>query len=140
MGELIFKDECYAIAGACLAVYREMGCGFLESVYQECLEIELTDREIPFVAQSALRLAYRGRPLNQVLQPDLICYGAIIVELKAASRIADEHRAQVLNYLHGSGLRLGLLVNFGHHPGLEWERLVLSPARRGEGRAKEVSA
>jgi len=139
MGDLIFKEESYAIVGACLAVYREMGCGFLESVYQECLEIELTDREIPFVAQSALHLAYRGRPLNQRLQPDLICHGAIIVEVKAVSRIADEHRAQVLNYLHGAGLCLGLLVNFGHHPGLDWERLVLSSAKRGEGRAKEVS-
>jgi GxxExxY protein len=107
-----------------MEVYNEKGCGFLEAVYQECLEIELGLRGIPFVAQAELPLAYKGRPLRQTYRADLVCFGIIIVELKATSVIADEHRAQLLNYLNSSGFRLGLLANFGHHPGLEWERFA----------------
>ena len=123
--ELILKDECYQVMGACFEVYKDKGCGFLEAVYQECLELELQDRAVPFVAQPELALGYKGRPLKQTYRPDLICYGGVLVELKAVSALADEHRAQVINYLHATGLRVGLLVNFGHHPKVEWERIVV---------------
>jgi GxxExxY protein len=123
--ELILKDECHQVMGACFEVYKDKGYGFLEAVYQECLELELQDKAIPVVAQPELVLAYKGRPLKQTYRPDLICYGSLLVELKAVSQLADEHRAQVINYLHATGLRVGLLVNFGHHPRVEWERIVL---------------
>ena len=120
----LYKDLSYAILGACFEVYKEKGSGFVEPVYQECLELELGLREIPFTRQPYLRLCYKGVQLKQCYVPDLVCYEKIIVELKAAQTLSDEHRAQILNYLKATGVRLGLLVNFGHHPGLELERLV----------------
>jgi len=125
MPEIIYRDESYAIMGACFEVYKEKGHGFVEPVYQECMEIELASRDIPFEAQKALPLDYKGTPLKHSYIPDLVCYGKIIVELKAVSALTDEHRAQVLNYLKATGYRLGILVNFGHHPKLQHERLVL---------------
>ena len=123
--ELLFKDECYAIQGAIFAVYKKLGTGFLESVYQECLEKELRGRAVPFESQKELRLVYKGVCLEQTYKADLICYGSIIVEIKAAREIAREHRAQVFNYLKISGLRLGLLVNFGHYPKATIERIIV---------------
>jgi GxxExxY protein len=124
MSDLIYPDECYKIIGSCFEVYKEKGCGFLESVFQECLELEFGIQEITFEAQRKLRLEYKG-PLKQGFIADFVCFDKIIVELKAVSHLADEHRAQVLNYLNATGFKLGLLVNFGHHPKLEWERIVL---------------
>jgi GxxExxY protein len=124
MSELIYKEECFRIVGAMFEVYNEKGCGFLESVYQECLEIEFECQSIPFVAQPELRLSYRGRQLKQVFKPDFILFGKIILEIKAVSGIVNEHRAQVLNYLNASGYQLGILANFGSYPKLEWERMV----------------
>src|SRR5947209_1492057 len=124
MAELIFKDEAYAIIGACFEVYNDKGCGFLEAVYQECLELELGFRNIPFQPQAELQLTYKGRTLKQHYYPDFLCFEKIIVEIKAVSELADEHRAQVHNYLKATGLRLGLLVNFGSHPKLKYERIV----------------
>ena len=123
--ELIFKDETYAIRGAAFDVYRIMGSGFLEAVYQECIEKELNLRSIPFVAQPELKLNYKGEELQQVYKPDLICYDKIIVELKAVKEIANEHKAQIINYLNATGLKLGLLINFGSHPKAQIERFVL---------------
>jgi GxxExxY protein len=122
--ELLFREEAYRIVGAAMEVYNEKGCGFLEGVYQECLEIELALRAIPADAQLELSLAYKGRPLRQVYRVDVLCFGEIIVEVKAVAALVDEHRAQLLNYLNATGKRLGLLINFGHYPGLEWERIV----------------
>ncbi len=124
--KVLYADESYKIVGACFEVYNEMGGGFLEPVYQECLEIELGFQGIPFVAQDELLLRYRQRTLKQKYKPDFICFGKIIVEIKAVSKLIDEHRAQVINYLNATGFELGLLVNFGSYPKLEWERLVLS--------------
>jgi len=121
---LIYKDEVYAIQGAVFEVYREMGCGFLEAVYQECLEKELRLRGIPFVAQQELKLSYKGEVLEQIYKPDIICHGQIILELKAVKAIAPEHQAQMLNYLKATGLRLGLIINFGHYPKTEIERFA----------------
>ena len=124
MADILFKEESYRIIGACFEVYKEMGCGFLEAVYQECLEVEMAERGIPLVPQAALALAYKGRPLRQSYAPDFICFGTIIVEIKAVSELHDNHRAQVHNYLKATGLRLGLLANFGHHLLLEHERII----------------
>jgi GxxExxY protein len=110
--------------GACFEVYKEMGCGFLEAVYQECLEIEVALRGVPFRPQANLALSYKGRRLKQEYLPDFICFDKIILEIKAVSRLADEHRAQVHNYLKATGFKLALLVNFGHLPLLEHERIV----------------
>ncbi len=128
--ELIYKDESYAILGACFEVYKTMGCGFLEAVYQECLEIELDHLRIHYAPKPALRLTYRDRILKHGYQPDLICYGKIVLELKALSNIADEHRAQLLNYLHATNMQLGLLLDFGHYPKLEHERIALTKTAR----------
>lgn len=122
--EVVYKDESYALMGACFEVYKDKGCGFLEAVYQECLELELEMRGIPFQPQAELSLSYKGRRLLQTYQPDFICFGKIIIEIKAVSGLIDEHRAQVHNYLKSTGYRLGLLVNFGHYPKLQYERIV----------------
>jgi GxxExxY protein len=122
--KILFKEEVYAIQGAVFEVYREMGCGFLEAVYQECLEKELRLRGIPFVAQQELKLSYKGEALEQTYKPDIICYGQIILELKAVKAIAPEHQAQILNYLKATGHRLGLIINFGHHPKVEIARFA----------------
>lgn len=124
MAEIIYKDESYAIIGACFEVYNDKGCGFLEPVYQECLEIELGLRNLPFVPQAELQLTYKGRILKKTYQPDFACFGKIILEIKAVSALTDEHRAQVHNYLKATGYRLGLLVNFGSQGELEYERIV----------------
>jgi len=123
--KIFFKEESYQIQGAIFEVYREMGCGFLESVYQECLEKELCKRGIQFVAQQELKLLYKGEQLQQTYKPDLICFGKIILELKAVKEVAPAHKAQVINYLKATGLKLGLLVNFGTYPKALIIRLVL---------------
>ena len=122
--ELIYKAESYAIIGACFAVYKDKGCGFLEPVYHECLEIEFESQGIPFLSKPPQTLQYRGRTLVQTFSPDFICYEKIIVEIKAVSALIDDHRAQVLNYLSATDCELALLVNFGHYPRLEYERLL----------------
>ena len=126
MTEIIFKKESYAIIGACFEVYNQKGCGFLEPVYQECMAIEFEYPRIPAIAKPSLVLSYGGRILKQTYEPDYVCFEKIIVELKAVSALADEHRAQLLNYLHATGFELGLLVNFGHYPGLEYERIAIT--------------
>jgi GxxExxY protein len=122
--ELLFAEESFHIRGAIFEVYREMGCGFLEAVYQECLEKELAKQGIPFVAQQELLLHYKGDRLEQTYRPDFICFDRIIIEIKAVKELADQHRAQMHNYLKASGFKLGLLVNFGHYPKAEIERIV----------------
>jgi len=124
MNDVLFKGESYQLVGACFEVYKEQGCGFLKSVYQECLAMELEIQGIPFEEQVALALDYKGQPLQQIYKTDFVCFGKIILEIKSVSKLADEHRAQVHNYLKSTGYKLGLLVNFGHYPKLEWQRIV----------------
>lgn len=124
MVEIILKDESYKIIGACFEVYNEMGCGFLEAVYQECLEIEFSEQNLPFFSQRPLELKFKDHLLQQKYVPDFVCFEKVIVEIKAVKELCDEHRAQVHNYLHATGYRLGLLVNFGHYPKLQYERIV----------------
>ncbi len=125
MGKLIHEDRTYAIRGAIFEVYKVMGCGFVEPVYQECLERELTIRRVPFAAQPEIALSYKGYPLAERYRPDFVCYDMIIVEIKAVRELAPEHRAQLINYLTATGLRVGLLVNFSSHPMATIERIVL---------------
>ena len=101
------------------------GCFWcLEAVYQECLEREFKLKGIPFERQKPLALTYKGAPLEQAYKPDFICYGAIIVELKAVKDLLPEHRAQIFNYLKATRFRVGLLVNFSSHPKATIERIV----------------
>ena len=123
--ELIYKDEVYSIMGAAMDVHRELGSGFLESVYQEALEMELTRRQIPFESQKPIKIIYKGMTLNKEFVADLICYGKIIVELKAQENLSGKEEAQVLNYLKATGIKVAVVINFGSHPKLEWKRLVL---------------
>ncbi len=125
MGRLFCEEESYAIRGAVFEVYKEMGCGYREPVYQECMERELAERDIPFVPQKELVLFYKGVPLEHRHKPGLICLDKIIVELKAVKELCPEHRAQVMSCLKATKLRLGLLVNFGHYPEAGIERIVL---------------
>ena len=118
------KEETYKIIGACFEVYKEKGCGFLEPVYQECLAIEFKLQTIPFTAKKPIALQYKGYKLQHTYEPDFICFGDVIVEIKAVSKLVDEHRAQLLNYLNATGSEVGLLVNFGHYPLLEYERFI----------------
>lgn len=125
--KILFRDECYAIQGAAFAVYRELGCGFLEAVYQECLAIEFTHKGIPFEEQKELQLSYRGKILEKTYRPDFICYGKIIVEIKATKDNLPEYNSQLLNYLHISKYDLGLLINFGSYPKATVIRMINAP-------------
>lgn len=122
--ELVYREESYLIIGACFEVYKEMGCGFLEAVYQECLGIEFVTQAIPFKSQCEPGLCYKGQPLKQKYIPDFMCFDKIVVEIKAVTELTALHRAQLQNYLKATGYKLGLLVNFGHYPKLEYERIV----------------
>jgi len=124
MSDIIYKQESYAIIGACFEVYNEKGCGFLEPVYHECLRIEFEYQKIPAISKPPLLLMYRGQTLNQGYYPDFVCFDKIVLELTTAAGLIDEHRAQLLNYLHATGHELGVLVNFGHYPRLEYERIA----------------
>lgn len=125
MSKLIYEAETYKILGACFEVYKEKGCGFLEAVYQECLEIEFGLQGVPARPQVQLPLSYKGRLLNKQYAADFICFDCVLLEIKAVSQLTDEHRAQVINYLNATGLKVGLLVNFGHCPKVEHERFAL---------------
>lgn len=123
--KILYATESYKIQGAIFEVYRELGPGFLEAVYQECLEHELNLQGIPFVSQVELPLAYKGIPLCQKYRADLACFGNILFEIKACSVLLPIHKAQVLNYLKATGMRLGLLVNFNTTPKVGIVRIVV---------------
>ncbi|MCU4175095.1 GxxExxY protein [Carboxylicivirga sp. N1Y90] len=122
--ELIYKDEAYIIVGACMTVHRQLGCGFLEAVYAEALEMELASQGIPFNREVPIGIEYKGQPLKKSYIADFICYNKIIIELKAVNYLESVHEAQVLNYLKATRLRLGILVNFGEQS-LKYKRIVL---------------
>jgi len=122
---LVLKDEVYAVIGAAIDVHRELGCGFLEAVYQEAMEIELLNRAIPFERTKRIEIRYKGITLKKEYFADLVCYNQIIVELKALDTISGKEESQLLNYLKATGLRLGLLINFGSTGKLEWRRMIL---------------
>lgn len=121
---LLYKEECYKVVGACMAVHRELGHGFLESVYQEALAIEFQRQGIPFQREKEFGIIYKGVTLSKTYKADFICHGQIIIELKALGGLTNDHVAQLLNYLKATGLRVGLLVNFGTQS-LEHHKYVL---------------
>ena len=122
--ELILRDEVYALVGAAIEVHKVLGLGFLEPVYQEAMEIELTLRNIPYHAQVPLVVLYKGQELRRQYVADLVCYEQIIVELKALERLSGREEAQLLNYLKATSFPVGLLINFGGSTKLEWKRFI----------------
>jgi GxxExxY protein len=124
MSEIILKEEVYAIIGAAIEVHRDLGAGFLEAVYQEALEIELQIRGISFEPQKSLAIFYKEQQLKKAYIADIICYGQIVVELKALARLSGIEEAQLLNYLKSTGMRIGVLINFGSSGKLEWKRFI----------------
>ena len=122
---IVFKEESYKVVGAAYKVYNALGHGFLEAVYQEALEIEIQRQGIPYEREKELKIQYDGVELKQTYKADFVCFGKIIVELKAVSALDDAHRSQVYNYLHATNYKLGLLLNFGCSDELEYERKVL---------------
>lgn len=125
MSNLILGDEVYAVIGAAMEVHSELRHGYLEAVYQEAMEIELLNRRIPFESQKHLEIFYKETPLKKGYVPDLICFGEIIVEIKTIKEIGNVERAQLLNYLHATRLKVGLLINFGASGQLDWKKMVL---------------
>ncbi len=130
MSDLIFKDECYAIVGAAMEVYNQLGTGFLEAVYQEALELELTTQNTPFKAQMPVTIQYKGVALKQQYIPDFLAYDAIIIEIKAIQELGPIQEAQAMNYLKATGFELGLLLNFGSAGKLQWKRIARSRRKR----------
>ena len=124
MPELVYRNEVYAIIGAAMEVYNVLGAGFLESVYQEALEIELSARGIQFESQQELNIRYKEHQLKQQYKPDFVVYEKIIVEIKALNRLISHDQSQLLNYLKATGLPVGVLINFGAAKDLEWKRMV----------------
>ena len=122
---IVYKEESYKIVGAAFKVYNALGHGFLEAVYQEALEIEFQKQGIPYEREKELKIYYDGVELKQTYKADFVCFGKIIVELKAVSALDDAHRSQVYNYLHATGMKLGLLYNFGCSDELEKDRIVI---------------
>ncbi|MCD8534440.1 MAG: GxxExxY protein [Verrucomicrobia bacterium] len=133
MCALVCENETFELRGAIFDVYREMGPGFIEPVYQECLEKELHFRGIPFQSHPDLSLVYKNERLSQSYRPDFVCYGKVILEIKAVKNLLPEHRAQLINYLKAAQVEIGLLVNFASYPKAEIERLV-TPKRQIESR------
>lgn len=127
--DLIYKEETYSIIGACFEVSNEHRNGFLESVYHESLLYEFGDRKIAAVSEPQLQIRYKSRILKSTCKPDFVCFGKIIVELKAVKELTNDHRAQLLNYLKATGFKLGLLVKFGQESQLQWERIARSQSR-----------
>ena len=118
------KDErTYKIIGAAMEVHKELGCGFLEAVYQEALGREFIIQGIPFKSQPVVRIFYKGNPLDKTYQSDFVCYDEVIVEIKAISGLTGLEESQLINYLKATGIKLGLLINFGTKS-LEHRRLV----------------
>lgn len=122
---IVYKEESYKIIGAAFKVYNTLGAGFLEAVYQEALEIEFQRQGIPYEREKELKIQYDGIELKQTYKADFVCFGKIIVELKAVNDLDDAHRSQVHNYLHATDYKLGLLLNFGCPNELEKERVIL---------------
>ncbi|MGE3468500.1 MAG: GxxExxY protein [Pyrinomonadaceae bacterium] len=125
MPEILYKDEVYAIAGAMFEVYKTLGIGFLEPVYQEALSIEFIARGVPHEREKTLQLYYKEVSLEKRYVADFVCFDHIILELKVVPKLTNIEVAQLLNYLKITKTKLGLLANFGASPRLEWKRYVL---------------
>jgi GxxExxY protein len=116
----------HAIIGAAMEVHRRLGCGFLEAMYQEALAVEMSVHGIPFEREVELPVYYRGGKLSVAYRADFVCFGSVVVELKALGKFGGVEESQLINYLKSSGLEVGLLLNFGAKS-LEYHRAVCSP-------------
>jgi len=125
MSKLLYGDLTFQIIGACIEVHNNLGCGFLEPVYQESLAIEMCSRKIPFDKEKIVEIHYKDTLLRKKYIADFVCYGNILLELKALSKITSDHEAQLLNYLKATGFEVGLLFNFGASK-LEYKRMILT--------------
>ncbi|MFH1440883.1 MAG: GxxExxY protein [Candidatus Omnitrophota bacterium] len=123
MVDLVYKKESYKIIGACMEVHKVLGPGFLEAVYQEALAIEFRHQGIPFEQEKELTITFKGIELEKIYNADFVCYGKIILETKAVKELCDNHRAQIINYLKATKMKLGLLVNFSE-TSLKYERFI----------------
>jgi len=123
--EFPLKKETYAIIGAAMEVHKELGCGFLEAVYQEALECEFKIENIPHVREKELEIQYKGTNLTKQYYADFICYDKVIVELKALSDLNSEHESQIMNYLKATNMKVGVLINFGKSS-LQYKRIIIS--------------
>lgn len=121
--ELLHKELTYEIIGAAMEVHATLGPGFLESVYQEAFSLELLATGIPFESEKRLEIFYKNIKLEKYFEADFVCGNSVIVEIKALSALTNEHQSQVLNYLKATGIKVGLLINFGAKS-LEHKRLV----------------
>ena len=121
--EVLYKQETYNIVGALMTVHRSLGCGFLEPVYQDAVEIEFKSRGIPFEREKEFDIYYKNIKLSQTYIADFVCYDKIIVELKAVDDMIPKYYAQTLNYMKITGFKLGLLANFGNTK-LDVKRIV----------------
>ncbi|MCA8916754.1 MAG: GxxExxY protein [Planctomycetes bacterium] len=125
-GELLLKDEVYAVIGAAIEVHKELGHGFLEAIYDECLGYELADRNIVHESQPEVGIRYKRRVCKKKYVPDYLCFGQIVVEIKAIKALSELEEAQLINYLRATGKPVGLLINFGARGKLEWKRMALT--------------
>ena len=123
--DVIYKDEVYAVIGAAFEVYNTLGPGFLEAVYQEALAIEFKNRQIPFQEQTPVDIEYKDEPLKTKYYADFLCYSEVLVEIKALEDLVSSNEAQLLHYMKGTKLPVGVLINFGNANKLEWKRFVL---------------
>jgi GxxExxY protein len=121
--KILYKDESFAIVGACMKVHRALGAGFLEAVYEEVLEKEFQSQKIPYKRQVKLDLYYEGVKLKKQYRADFICYDTIIIEIKAVNQIPSVFYAQLQNFLKCTNMELGILINFGT-PSLTYKRIV----------------
>ena len=122
-------QRTYSVIGAAMEVHKQLGCGFLEAVYQEALAIEFSNRRIPFQRKMRLPIKYKGQLLTTVYCADFICFDSVIIELKALAHTSGTEEAQVINYLRVTGYQVGLLLNFGRHS-LQHRRFVLSKSAK----------
>ncbi|MBQ7753945.1 MAG: GxxExxY protein [Treponema sp.] len=119
---LKYEEETGKILNACMEVHKELGNGFLEPVYQEALEEEFKLQHIPYEREKLLNIIYKGKKLTKEYFADFVCYGNIIVELKAVTNLVKAHKSQVINYMKATNSEIGILVNFGENS-LKWERI-----------------
>jgi GxxExxY protein len=124
MADILFKDESFKIIGACFEVHNILGHGFKEAVYKDALELELTKLEIPFIREKPFTIIYKEHKLKHFFIADFVVYDTIVLEIKIGSYIGDPYIKQTLNYLKASGLRLGIVINFGV-PSLEYQRVII---------------
>ena len=122
----LYKDRMYRIIGAAMSLYNELGSGYSEPIYQECLSVICSEKDIPWEREKTLKMYFHGVELEKAYKADFVCYDDIIVELKAVSGLLSEHRAQLFNYMRITNLKFGILINFGEPQRLHAEKYIFN--------------